>query len=51
MNATEILITISLAISGWTLLKVVKTSEDVAVIKQQLRDLPCHGKNGNCPKP
>lgn len=33
MNATDVLVTISIALSGWTLLKVVRLGEDVAVLK------------------
>jgi len=36
MNPTEILLTISLAVSGWTLLEVIRLGKDVAVLKAQL---------------
>lgn len=37
MSATEILTGITLAVSGWTLLKVIKLGEDVAVLKAKLK--------------
>jgi hypothetical protein len=44
LNPQEILTAITLAVSGWTLLRVIKLSENFAAIKQKLSDLPC----GDC---
>jgi hypothetical protein len=47
IGATEILTAITLGISAWTLRKVVILGEDMAALKQQVKDLPCLGKK-NC---
>jgi hypothetical protein len=41
MNPSDILQTITLAVAGWTLVKVISQGEAIAAIRQQLKDLPC----------
>lgn len=38
MNAAEILITISIAVSGWTLMEVIRLGKDVAVLKSKVKN-------------
>jgi hypothetical protein len=45
-NPAEILTTITLAVSGWTLIKVIRQGEVLAALQQKLKDLPCN----NCEK-
>lgn len=42
MNAQDILSTITLAVSGWTLLKVISMSEKVAALTERTSKLPCN---------
>jgi len=41
MDASNILQTITLAVAGWTLAKVISQGETIAAIRQKLKDLPC----------
>lgn len=47
LDATNILVTIALAVNGWILLEVVSLKTEVARLEQKLDDLPCL----ECPKP
>ena len=41
MNPADILQTLILAVSGWTLHKIIRQGEEIASIKQKLKDLRC----------
>lgn len=43
MTALDILVTISLAVSGWTLLKVIRLGEMMAALSERTNHLPCVG--------
>lgn len=45
MNAQDILQTLSLAVAGWTLVKIIRQGEEIAAIKQKLKDLRCFDCN------
>lgn len=44
VNAAEVLTAITLAVSAWTLLRVIRLGEEMAAMKQKIRDFPC----GSC---
>lgn len=50
MNTLEILTSIGLAVSSWTLLEVIRIGRAVAVTDQKVKDLPCvtGRKSGVC---
>jgi len=39
VNPTEVLTAITLAVSGWTLLKVIHLSEDVSAMRERIRGM------------
>jgi hypothetical protein len=41
MNAQEILTAITLAVSGWTLIKVIGLGEKVATLTERTNRIPC----------
>lgn len=45
MNASEILTTITLAVSGWTLIKVIGMGEKIAALSERTENLPCQTCN------
>lgn len=47
MDATVILQTITLAVSGWALHELIKLKTKLARLSQKLDDLPCQA----CPEP
>jgi hypothetical protein len=47
IDPTAILQTITLAVSGWTLLEVIRMGRKIERHDQKLSDLPCN----NCPFP
>lgn len=47
MDATNILLTIALAVNGWALLEIIGLKTQVARLEQKLDDLPCQ----DCPDP
>ena len=48
-SAGDVLQGIILAVSGWTLLEVIKLGKKTAQLDQKLQDLPCdNSPSGNC---
>jgi hypothetical protein len=43
-DAQSILQVITLAVTGWVLIEVIKLKTTMAAIKQQIKDFPCQKK-------
>ena len=47
MDATVILQTVTLGVSGWALIELIALKVKLAELHQKVKDLPCH----DCPDP